>query len=252
MSVDNRIANQWTNWKLITRSYNSLLLAAGFELTKWKMMAQLNIPLDASKTMLVTSLSNGQGRFQLSVQDYCKQLQNHHVLLGGILIHYYSAFESMCVLVIEKYMTDSTKNAKLRERFSDLARDLTDDCEFAEAVVTRKKVEEYAKAMIELSSSGARQVHRVKDVIEVAVVRNAIAHTSGVLTAPMNNRLKDAKISEYREGSKIELDIEIIRRFQKALKGFCRICESKPKKQPELKLAASKSPAKAIKTKSHR
>lgn len=252
MSISNRIADQWTNWKLITRTYNSLLLAAGFESTKWEMMTVLDMPLDVSKTMLVTSLSDGKGKFQLSVQNYCEQLKKPQVLLGGILIHYFSAFESMCVLFIERYMTDSAKNVKLRERFADLSRDLTNDCEFAEAVVIRKKVEDYAQAMIELSSSGARQGYRVKDVIEVAIIRNAIVHTSGILTASMNNRLKNAKIDKYSEGFKIELDIEIIRRFQNVLKGFCRICESKPKKQPEQKLVASKSPAKAIKSKSHR
>lgn len=182
MAVGNNAASVFEEWGRITRFLESARLAFARERNLW---TTLEI---ASGDDIRLSAPAGQGRYEVRLSQHLAAVRDDEILFASVLIHSY-ALASFAA----------------SDRLGVTSRDLGG-------------IEDWGARLLATTNKDWSDVKGHKaGAVEVAVVRNALAHGSRTIDEPAAVRLAAVGISSYAAGEPVTLHHDDLREFRARL-----------------------------------
>ncbi|WP_144329367.1 hypothetical protein [Tepidimonas charontis] len=180
----------WTEWGRLTRFLESARIAFARESQLWESLELA----DASSAKIRTE--NGKATYQVSLEQHRQAVSDTWLLNASILLSYYALAEAAAA---DKLGLD----------------DVTDV----------GGIEVWGQRLLD---AAAANWHDVKDgkagAVEVAVVRNAIAHGDRTYTQRSINRLQAAGVQvSVSPGAPLQLDYTALHEYRARLKSLLRV-----------------------------
>lgn len=204
----------WTKWKELTQF---LALSDHVLLSQQEQWRAL--PL-ANKDDAKIIRQDGPYTFETDGKTYDAVLTDRHVLCSVVLLNSYALIETIARQIYDILVADTAVNTPLVVSF----RANTDSIH---QVIKTGGLEVWGTTLLQdLGRNWTPVETNQAGLVEVAVVRNAIAHGETHVTNSMINRVKASNGTlPWPLGSEIRLDIPRIKEYRHRLRSFARVIE---------------------------
>jgi hypothetical protein len=175
----------WVEWGRITRFLEGARLAFARETDLWT-------SLQIGHSVKI-SVSTGQGTYQVDVADHLRSMRDDETLFASVLMHSYALAE---VAAAERLAASS-------RGFSG--------------------IEDWGIKLLRAEGHDWRDVmDGLAGAVEVAVVRNAVAHATNQIDATDAKRLQAAGSTTRAAGSQVTLDYDGLQIYRARLRSLLR------------------------------
>lgn len=178
----------WNEWGRTTRFLNSTRIAFARERALWQ-----NLEL-AERSTATIHTSTGPAQYRVSLDDHIEALRDEQLLHGAILVYSYTLAESAAA----DFIGMSTRDVG--------------------------GIEDWAQRLLLRTGRTWGQVLDGKaGLVEVAVVRNAVAHGADRMDRRGIRRMTDAGSAfGWQIGDPVEIDVHQLRRYRDRLRSLLR------------------------------
>ncbi|WP_421176306.1 hypothetical protein [Aeromonas jandaei] len=204
----------WTSWKELTQF---LALSDHVLISQHEQWRQLPIP---NKPAIKILRQDGPYKFETDGETYEKILADRHVLASVVLLNSYALVESAVRQIYELLISDLSVNTPLLTQIRAAQTSITD-------TVKNGGIEAWGtRILTDLGRNWSYVETGKAGLVEVAIVRNAIAHGEANVTQSMVNRVNAVGGSlPWNIGSPIKLDIARVKEYRHRLRSFARVVE---------------------------
>lgn len=205
----------WAEWNRMTRFFQSSLIALQREGHVWN-----SGYIHASSAVTVQDPS-GSTKYKVKLADHLASISDVQMLCMLVLTRSVALLEGHVVDVLEHlYPTGVVPGTLLP---AGLGKDDVHDA--AVQLLARGGIESWGSAVLALVGGSWSNVHDGRrGLVEVAVIRNSIAHGQSLVNQRMANRVAAVGGAlPWAVGSPIVLDLEDTRRLRDRVRSFIRI-----------------------------
>jgi hypothetical protein len=204
----------WERWKELTQFLaltDHVLLS---QQEQWK-----GLPI-ADKDNAKIVRQNGPYKFETDGRTYDAILSDRHVLSSVVLLNSYALVESLTRQVYDLLAVDLTVNTALLN-------DVRSGSTTIHDVINCGGIEVWGTTLLkDLGRDWGYVETGLPGLIEVAVVRNGIAHGEAYVTQKMMNRITSSGGTlPWPLGAEIKIDIAILKEYRHRLRSFARVIE---------------------------
>ena len=204
----------WDRWKELTQflALSDHVLLSQQE--QWK-----SLPL-ADKDNAKIVRHDGPYKFETDGRTYDAILSDRHVLSSVVLLNSYALVETLARQVYDLIAIDPAVNTSL---LTDIRSGVTT----VHAVLKNGGLETWGtKLLLDLGRNWGYVETGLPGLIEVAVVRNGIAHGESQVTQSMLNRVAASGATlPWPLGADIKIDIPRLKEYRHRLRSFARVIE---------------------------
>ncbi|MFQ2287400.1 hypothetical protein [Aeromonas dhakensis] len=204
----------WTSWKELTQF---LALSDHVLISQHEQWRQLPIP---NKPTIKILRQDGPYKFETDGETYEKILADRHVLASVVLLNSYALVESAVRQIYELLISDLSVNTPLLTQIRAAQTSITD-------TVKNGGIEAWGtRILTDLGRDWSYVETGKTGLVEVAIVRNAIAHGEANVNQSMVNRVNAVGGNlPWNIGSPIRLDIARVKEYRHRLRSFARVVE---------------------------
>ena len=207
----------WNNWSSVTRFLNIACMAFESEHTRWNNSYTIK---DPSKVIL-ERVQLGK-TFKIDLPIYLDFLQNQHLLCALILQYSHG--------LVEQHTKDVLTELHNRGKLSLLHLDPTGKNNNISELIenftsTNRGIEIWGAKILQCTNRKWSDIKEgMKGLVEVAIIRNAIAHGKPTITTRMVNRASKCNLQLlWGLGDEVTLNIQILEEYRSRLRSSSRV-----------------------------
>lgn len=204
----------WERWKALTQflALSDHVLLSQQE--QWK-----TLPI-ADKNTIKIVRQDGPYKFETDGKTYEEILSDRHILSCVVLLNSYALVESLVRQVYEYLIPNTSINTPV------LA-DLRSGATTLQTILKSGGIETWGtKLLNDLGRDWGYVESNLSGLVEVAVIRNGIAHGESAVTQTMHNRALSNGVSlPWPLMGEIKLDIATLKEYRHRLRSFARVIE---------------------------
>jgi hypothetical protein len=207
----------WDEWLAVTRLVRSGAIAFRYEVDRWAALAPEQ--LDTSEILI--GMDDQGRRYRVALQEHLGALRDEHTLGSIVLLHSNGLMERLVRVALQRL--DGAGHLRALPRWHSPHTD-----EGGRAFLSSGGVEAWARDLVQLLGyDWTKVLDGLAGLVEVSIVRNAIAHGSNTVTDSMENRALQAGAAlPWLKNDRIVLTLVRVERYRSRLKSFMQSVEN--------------------------
>jgi hypothetical protein len=202
----------WDEWKSWTRFQALIDYSLETSATLWQ-----GLPVkDRDQVTIQRTL--GQSRFACPGNQFLPMLQDRHTISSLLVLSSYALIEGHIEEVLDYMVTAGVVGIQIVD-------DVRAGTQTAKTFIASGGIETWGTSLLLQLGRDWGNVHDgCGGIVEVAIVRNALAHGARTVTQSMINRVQqNGGALPWAIGAPIRLDLSLVRTYRDRLRSFARV-----------------------------
>jgi hypothetical protein len=211
----------WDSWGAVTQFLQITRMAFDAEIARWEGIYKIA----DQQQVVIARQGNGQQNFEVNLPIYLATLRNEHMLCALVLQYSYGLIEQH----VRNMLAEAYQRGKITQRQIDPRNRATSmDDAIGRFIPSNRGIEKWGTSILKLLNRSWTDVSvGCEGLVEVAIVRNAIAHGVPVITPFLEARARRNNLQlRWAVGDTVDLNIALLEEYRARLRSFGRVLVS--------------------------